>query len=139
MIGFSKLKQAGTLFKVLNLLPKFLNQRLNLDLQNAGFLASLPNIGRAAAIIACGKLSDYISKEYTVKLARKLFALIGFIIGGSSFFLVMLVGCNVIVIMFIICIGMALLAFQVVCVKVFQKKRIASDAFWQTSSTKAKD
>ena len=101
-------------------MPKFLNQRLNLDLQNAGFLASLPNIGRAVAIIACGKLSDYLSRKYSVRLARKLFALVGFIIGGSSFFLVMLVGCNVIVIMLIICIGMALLAFQVVCVKVFK-------------------
>ena len=99
-------------------MPKFLNQRLNLDLQNAGFLASIPNIGRAAGCIIFAKLSDFLSEKYSARFARKLFAFIGFIIGGGSFFIIMLVGCNVIVIMLIVCIGMGLLAFQVVSVKV---------------------
>ena len=53
----------GSSLKVLNLLPKFLNQRLNLDLQNAGFLASIPNIGRAAGCIVFAKLSDFLSEK----------------------------------------------------------------------------
>ena len=99
-------------------MPKFLNQRLNLDLQNAGFLASIPNIGRAAGCVVFAKLSDFLSEKYSARLARKLFAFIGFIIGGGSFFIIMVVGCNVVTIMFIICFGMGLLAFQVVAVKV---------------------
>ena len=89
-------------------------------MQDAGFLASIPNLGRAAAVVICAKLSDYLSKTYSVKLARKLFAFIGFIIGGSLFFIIMMIGCNVIAIMIIICVGMAVLAFEVVSVKVFQ-------------------
>ena len=48
---------------------------------------------------------------------RRIFAFLGFIVGGGLFFLIMVIGCSVIWALTIITVGMILLAFQAVAVK----------------------
>ena len=48
---------------------------------------------------------------------RRIFAFLGFIVGGGLFFLIMVIGCSVILALTILTIGMTLLAFQAIAVK----------------------
>ena len=48
---------------------------------------------------------------------RRIFAFLGFFVGGGLFFLMLMTGCSVILALTIITVGMIMLAFQAVAVK----------------------
>ena len=82
MIGSSFL-----FYLVLNLCPKYFKERLNLDLEQAGFLAwvakklwtlvkqifinrSLPTLGHGLGCIFFATLSDWLSNKYSLRASR---------------------------------------------------------------------
>jgi len=55
--------------------------------------------------------------QFWLFFKRRIFAFVGFFVGGGLFFLIMIIGCSVIWALTIITVGMILLAFQAVAVK----------------------
>ena len=62
-------------------------------------------------------ISDWLSTKYSTSVSRRVFAFLGFFIGGGMFFVIMITGCSVIWALTILTVGMTLLAFQAIAVK----------------------
>lgn len=96
------------LYIVLNFLPKFLKEVLHVDVKKNGHIASLPYLLMWIVTVFTGFLSDYLIKRKClgITFSRKLYTTISAV--GPAVFLVLAgyVGCNVIVVITMITLGM---------------------------------
>lgn len=103
-----------TFYTLLTLLPTYMEEILQFDIKENGFLSALPYLFCWIVMISTGFIADYLIKKqnWTTSAVRKIFTLIGMI--GPAIFLVATgyIGCNYTVAVLFVTISSALGGFS---------------------------
>ncbi|CAF1410239.1 unnamed protein product [Didymodactylos carnosus] len=83
-------------------LPTFLRYVLNFDLEETGFLSSLPYLFMAITLISFGYLSDLLTSRFSTTVIRKIFIVAGLCSQTIAMIIIILVDNRYVIVVIII-------------------------------------